>query len=247
MASASLKNQGLSRRSLLFGGFFAWQHQQEVVLLAGVELRIFANGPSSRRYLRIHGNEETAREALEAHLSSHPGSACIVTSKSRSVELAGGRIDPNRMFSRQGAARSFKAQNPSWSEQDVTRALDWLDAERPKLLDALLPPKGGVLIAVHNNGSGYSVETEAPISQAVSLPRRGEPHEFFLATDPADYKIIAAGPYNVVLQSDAAGEDDGSLSRLCAQRRIRYVNLEVAHGKLDVQKQMLGWLVQSLP
>jgi len=217
------------------------------VLLAGLELKILENGPSSRRYLRVHGNEETAREALEAHMETHPGSAFITTSKTRMVEIAGGQIDPNRMFSRVGAAKSFKAQNPSWSEADLTRALDWLDAERPKLLEALLPLKGGVMIAVHNNGSGYSVETEAPISQAVSLPRRDQPHEFFLATDHADYKLIAAGPYNVVLQNDAAGEDDGSLSRLYAKLGIRYVNLEVAHGKLDVQKQMLEWLVTTLP
>ena len=151
------------------------------------------------------------------------------------------------MFSRAGAQKSYRANNPGWSEDQIRRALDWLDGERPEVLRALLPPAGGVLIAAHNNGPGYSVETERPLSQAESLPRLAEPHEFFLCTDRKDYAANARGPYNVVLQSNASGEDDGSLSRLCASRAIRYVNLEVAHGKLETQKEMLQWLLKALP
>lgn len=121
------------------------------------------------------------------------------------------------------------------------------DRLRPALLRALLPPPGGLLVAAHNNGPGYSVEDEARISERVSLKRRAEPHEFFLAVDPDDYERIARGPYNVVLQQNAKGEDDGSLSRLAARRGVRYVNLEVGAGKTEIQKEMLAWLESALP
>ncbi len=217
-----------------------------MVLLGGVEFHRLGNPASRTHYLRIHGNEETARQALESHLEKHAGVAYITTSKTRQVEVAGGRIDPNRMFSRLGAEKSFRAQNPAWGDAQIRAAADWLDRERPPLITALLPPPGGLLIAAHNNGPGYSVNDEAPISQATHLPRASEPHEFFLATNQDDYARLARGPYNVVLQSNATGEDDGSLSRLCATRGVRYVNLEVAHGRLEIQIDMLEWLITAL-
>jgi hypothetical protein len=213
----------ISRRTLFAGALAYYQHNPEVVLLAGIEFKRLSNQASRRRYLRIHGNEET------------------------NVPILGGRIDPNRLFSREGADASLRRLNPDWTPIEITKALDWLDNERPHLLAALLPPGGELLFAVHNNSQGYSVEDEIPISQRTSLPRRAEPHEFFLATDPRDYQRLAAGPYNVVLQNDPAGPDDGSLSRLCAKRGVRYVNLEVASGKLAVQREMMEWLENTLP
>ncbi len=228
-------------------GIASIQHNLEVVLLNGIEFRHWRNGESARRFLRIHGNEETAHEALVRVLESQNGEGWSVTSKTRMVEVAGGKIDPNRMWSRVGAEKSLRANNAGWGAAELKKALDWLDGERPKALEAMLPPKGGLMIALHNNGPGYSVETEQPISQAVSLPRAGEPHEFFLATVRSDYEILAAGPYNAVLQSEAGGDDDGSLSRLCAARGVRYVNLEVAHGKVETQVEMVRWLLRALP
>jgi hypothetical protein len=237
----------ISRRTLFAGAFAYYQHNLEVVLLAGIEFKRLSNQPSRRRYLRIHGNEETAGQALTEHMRTRAGIAYLVTNKERNVAIAGGRIDPNRLFSREGADASLRRLNPDWTPIEITKALDWLDSERPNLLAAILPPGGELLFAVHNNSQGYSVEDEIPISQRTSLPRRAEPHEFFLATDPRDYQRLAAGPYNVVLQNDPAGPDDGSLSRLCAKRGIRYVNLEVASGKLAMQREMMEWLENTLP
>jgi hypothetical protein len=245
VTTATLPETAISRRRLFLGLFGLFKHPRTVVL-AGIEFRRLDARSGPVRYLRIHGNEETARQALEAHLKTHRGRAYVVTSKTRAVTVAGGQIDPNRLFSRLGARKSFRAQNPAWTDRQIEQALDWLDRERPRLVKTLLPPPGGVLVAVHNNGPGYSVEDEVPLSQATHLPRRAEPHEFFLATDPADYARLATGPYNVVLQSNATGEDDGSCSRLAAARRVRYVNLEAAHGQLARQREMLDWLTDAL-
>jgi len=237
----------LSRRSLFAGALALYQHNPEVVLLAGIEFKRLSVQPSRRRYLRIHGNEETAGQALTEHLRTRGGVGYLVTNKERNVAVSGGRIDPNRLFSREGAEASLRRLNPQWTPDDIAKALDWLDGERPNLLAALLPAGGELLFAVHNNGPGYSVEDELPLSQRSSLPRRAEPHEFFLATAPRDYQRLAAGPYNVVLQNEAPPPDDGSLSRLCAKRGIRYVNLEVASGKLAIQREMMEWLENTLP
>jgi hypothetical protein len=231
----------------MFGGLALLQHHSTVVSLAGIEFESWNPADRQRTYVRIHGNETTAREALLKHLEKRPGSALIVTGRQRNVVVAGGKLDPNRMFTRQGAEKSYKKLNESWGPAEVGTALDWLDAERPKLLTALLPAKGGLLVSVHNNSEGYSVNDEIPISDRYCISRPHEPHEFFLLTDPNDYEKLAHGGYNAVLQNGLKGEEDGSLSRTCTRLGARYVNLEVGAGKLPMQIEMLAFLEKALP
>lgn len=215
--------------------------------LAGIEFEILGTGDSPRRYLLIHGNEQTAREVLQAHMRNRPGTALLVTGTERLVTLSGLRLDPNRMFSRQGAERNLSLLNPSAARATISSALDQLDAERPALLAAILPPPGGLIVTIHNNLTGYSVESEIGIGDSVSLPTRGTPHEFFLVTNESDFEILSRSPFNVVLQKSSRGEDDGSLSRLCAARGIRYVNIEARLGNAAGQRAMLEWLEANLP
>ena len=247
MASASSPSPPVTRRSVLLGAIALIQHHVEVVSLAGIEFERLNPRARQRSYLRIHGNETTAREALLAHLERHPGAALIVTGRERNVVVAGGKLDPNRMFTREGAGKSYRRLNPSWGPAELKKALDWLDGERPKLIERLLPYKGGLMVAVHNNSEGYSVQDEVPISDRTHLPRPAEPHEFFIATDPRDFEKLAQGVYNVVLQNGLKGEEDGSLSRACTRLGVRYVNLEVGAGNLTMQIEMLGFLEKALP
>lgn len=200
-----------------------------------------------RRYLLIHGNEETARQVLVEHIKSRRATSYIIESKTRDVPVDEGKIDPNRMFSRFGAEANLKRLNPEWKPEQLKETLDMLDREREHLLHALLPGGSELLVALHNNGEGYSVETEAPISDQKSLKQPENPHAFFLCTDPGDYEILAVSPYNVVLQQHVRASDDGSISRRAAARQQRYVNLEVREGEADRQREMLGWLEAHLP
>jgi len=184
-----------SRREFLaYGSIFGWLpfFRARHIALAGARFRIFRNGSSRRRYLLIHGNEETAREVLTRHIQSHEGIGYVVENHTRNVAIESGTIDPNRMFSRVGAEASLKKLNPDWPAEKVAAALALLDREREKLVRALLPPPGGLLIALHNNSSGYSVNDEAPISDERSLREPGNPHAFYLCTDPQDFKILSA-------------------------------------------------------
>jgi len=236
------------RRFLLLGLWgFPWFWRRNTVALAGARFRIRRHGHSGRRYLVIHGNEETAREVLERHILTHPGIAYIVEGHGRNQPVEGGLIDPNRMFSRVGAEASLKRLNREWSPERVKRALDKLDRGRERLVRAFFPPPGGRTVALHNNSAGYSVQDEVPISDRTSIRQPGNPHAFFLCTHARDYEILAASAYNVVLQADPQGPDDGSLSRLAARRGVRYVNLEVALGDPARQVEMLDWLESHLP
>jgi hypothetical protein len=215
--------------------------------MAGARFRIYRKGKSGRRYLVIHGNEQTAREVLVRHIHQRPGIAYVIESSTRNVPVQGLQIDPNRMFSRAGAEASLKRQNPNLDPQRMAEALNRLDRHREKLVRALIPPRGGLTFALHNNSPTYSVADEVPISDQTSLREPDNPHAFFLCTDPRDFAILKTSPYNVVLQQHPSTVDDGSLSRLAAARGFRYVNLEVAHGQAGRQQEMVTWLERNLP
>lgn len=241
-----------SRRTFLCAAFdwfpLLWWIRGRRLTLAGIRFQVIRRGRSLRRYVLIHGDEQTARQVLQAHMKASAGIAYLVTSQQRNVRLGNGWVDPNRIFSREGAARNLKLLNPKWSEEAIRAQLDRLDRDRTHLERALLPPPGGLLVALHNNSRGYSVRDELPISDASALNEPASPHEFFLATSPEDYQILARSPYNnAVLQKQAKGADDGSLSRLAAKRNLRYVNIEAGLGQCRKQQQMLEWLERNLP
>jgi hypothetical protein len=236
----------ISRRDMLAFGWLPF-FQPKHIALAGARFRILRNGRSRRRYLVIHGNEESAREVLVRHIRTAEGIAYVIESHTRNVEVEGLHLDPNRMFSRAGAEASLKRLNPNPDPARLARALDVLDHGREKLVRALTPPRGGLTFALHNNSESYSVTDEVPISDQTSLREPRNPHAFFLCTDPRDFDVLKTSPYNAVLQQRPATADDGSLSRLAASRGLRYVNLEVALGQADRQHDMVWWLEWNLP
>ena len=185
---------GPSRRAFLASGLLGLPVLRPGhIALAGARFRIIYDryyGHSHRRYVVIHGDEETARNLLEQHIGTHQGIAFVIENRTRNVPIDGGQIDPNRMFSRAGAEASLKTLNPGWTPERIQAALAALDRGREKLVRALLPPRGGLLIALHNNSDGYSVSNELPASNASSLREPGRPQAFYLCTDPRDYQIL---------------------------------------------------------
>lgn len=234
----------IERRSFLFGWIPGLFHKP-VETISGVEFRVLRYAHSPRRYLVIHGDEDTARDVLTTYMYDHYGIAYVVTGKTREVQIQGSKIDPNRMFSREGAERSLKSLNPSTDPEQVVSVLNYLDRERPKLLKHLVPGKGSRMFAMHNNRD-YSVNDEIAASDQTSIRQPSQPRNFFLCTDPKDFDILKQSPYNVVLQSKP-DPDDGSLSRLFARRGLRYINLECAIGEYEAQLERVHWLDDHLP
>lgn len=232
-----------SRREFLSSIFF-WRRRPRY---AGIEFHVLRKGHSNRRYLFIHGNETTAHAVLTAHMKTHAGIAHLVAWKERNIDYKGLAFDPNRIWSREGSEKNIRTLNPNGSAEATGKLLRMLDKGRAKLIRAVLPPTPGLLVAMHNNGRGYSVEDEVPISDQAALNDRGNPHEFMLATSPPDFTILSKSPFNVVLQKSAPPDDDGSLSRLAAKQSVRYVNIEAGLGNAVKQQAMLDWLERNLP
>ncbi len=230
----------MKRREFIQAGFFPFSFSRKTGM-AGAEFTVRKRGTERRHYIWIHGNERTAGELLEQQIKEVDGRAFLIRNSVRNVNVEGGVLDPNRMFSRVGAESNLRKLNPTWNARQMEAVLRRLDRDRPKFLSRLLPTNGQVLLALHNNSEGYSVKDEVPISDSVALNNAGNPHEFLLCTARPDFEVLAGGPFNVVLQNTAPKEDDGSLSRLCAVRGIRYVNIEAALGNMDAQRRMLNW------
>lgn len=203
-------------------------------------------GKSKRRYMHIHGNETTAREVLREHVKQHAGSYFFISSDKRNVPVGDCMIDPNRMFTEAGAKKSLDRWNSGKTPTQIDAAMALLRKDRDAFLKAVLPPKGGVYIAMHNNSEGYSMKDEIAISDAVHEPEPASPRDFMLATNQKDFDLIRKGPFNAVLQKTLRN-DDGSFSVLALTRGIRYVNIEAALGNRDKQVRMLEFLEQVLP
>jgi hypothetical protein len=236
------------RRAWLAAAFLPfWPFRSRYQKIAGVRFDIIRHGRSTHRYFHVHGNEVTARELLYQHMRKYKGTGFTVQSLERQVGVGALEIDPNRMFSREGAERNLRRVNANYSEAAIQNAIHYLERDRRKFVKAILPPEGGLLIALHNNGPGYSVQTEIPISDAVSLADPDNPREFMLTVSRADFDILKTSPFNVVLQDKAPPDDDGSLSRLCTRLGIRYVNIEARLGNIEGQRRMLDWIETKLP
>ncbi len=179
-------------------------------------------------------------------MDMYSGIGYLIDNKDRYVTLEGAKIDPNRLFSRAGAEKSLRDQNPGIAQDRLEAALTFLDRHRAELVKRLEPGRGDLLLALHNNVE-YSVQEELAQSDDTSIPQPDRPREFFLCTDPKDFAILRKSPYNVVLQNRKPTQDDGSLSRLAAKQGFRYVNLECGLGEFEAQLERVRWLEDHLP
>jgi len=213
----------------------------------GIRFNAIKNGKSARRYFFIHGDETTARDVLLEHMKKFEGEALLVDNETRVIKMGPLAFDPNRMFTEAGLERNLKRLNPESKEEDRLRVLKTVGKDREKLLRAITPPNDGLLTVVHNNSKGYSVTDEVTISNDISLRNPDSPNDFLLCTNAKDFAILRTSSFNVVLQDAPKGVEDGSLSRLMAMRKIRYVNIEAAKGRTESQRAMLEWLEHNLP
>ena len=184
--------------------------------------------------------------ALEYHMSLYNGLAFFIQSETREIPFKSTIIDPNRIFSRNGAYYALRKFKSSWERGTLKIALDEIDREREHFLDVLMPNKNGMLISLHNNFRGYNVNKEKGNSQRISIKKDENPRDFIICTDESDFEILSNSPYNVVLQNKIPEKDDGSLSWEALRRNVRYLNIETRLGYLSKQKAMLKYIEENL-
>ena len=73
-------------------------NQNNKIQIASIQFKVIQNGDSDRRYIWLHGDEQTARIALENHMKKNQGKAFLVEGILRESEFYGGIIDLNRVF-----------------------------------------------------------------------------------------------------------------------------------------------------
>ena len=217
------------------------------ISIGEISFDVVKKGTSDRRYIWLHGDEKTAKMALDDHMRSNEGIAFLIKSDSREVMVAGGLLDPNRIFSSEGAKKNLHKYNPNWTNKKKSSVLNSMDQEREKFLNTIFPSDGELLIALHNNFKGYNVYQEVSKSDTVSIKDNQNPRDFFLCTNREDFNILSKSPYNVVLQESYPKNDDGSLSWAALKWGVRYVNIEVRLGWLSMQKKMLKYAHENLP
>ena len=219
------------------------------ISFAGAKFNLVQNGNSPNRYIWLHGDEQTARMALDYHIRHFSGLAFFIQNETREIPFKSTIVDPNRIFSRSGSYHALKKFKPGWQRSTLKQALDEIDSERTSFLDILMPGRNGVLIAVHNNfygRGGYNVKKEEKKSQRTSIKPGQNPRDFIICTYEKDFEKLSTGPYNVVLQSKIPEKDDGSLSWESLRRNVRYLNVETRLGYLTKQKKMLRFIEITL-
>ena len=216
------------------------------ITFANAKFEIVVNGSSPNRFIWLHGDEQTAKMALEYHIKKHQGIAFFIESETREIPFESTIIDPNRIFSRKGSYHALKKFKPDWASGTLKIALDKLDEDREHFLNVLMPDESGYLISLHNNFRGYNVHKEKKNSQKVSIKKNENPRDFIICTNAIDYEKLSSGPYNVVLQNKLPKKDDGSLSWEALRRNVRYLNVETRLGYLSKQKKMLKFIEEVL-
>ena len=222
------------------------QINKSFIMFAGAKFNLVQNGDSPNRYIWLHGDEQTARMALEYHIGLYNGLAFFIESETREIPFKSTIVDPNRIFSRDGAYYALRKFKPGWQPGTLKMALDEIDKERESFLDILMPNKNGLLISLHNNFRGYNVHKEKGNSQRISIKKNENPRDFIICTNSSDFEILVSSPYNVVLQNELPERDDGSLSWEALRRNVRYLNIETRLGYLSKQKAMLKYIEDNL-
>ena len=233
--------------SIVYGSeLYDKQIYKSFIMFAGAKFNLVQNGDSPNRYIWLHGDEQTARMALEYHIGLYNGLAFFIESETREIPFKSTIVDPNRIFSRDGAYYALRKFKPGWQPGTLKMALDEIDRERESFLDILMPNKNGLLISLHNNFRGYNVHKEKGNSQRISIKKNENPRDFIICTNSSDFEILVSSPYNVVLQNELPERDDGSLSWEALRRNVRYLNIETRLGYLSKQKAMLKYIEDNL-
>ena len=76
---------------------FSWSIN-DYIIIDTIEFKVVKKGNSDRKYIWLHGDEQTAKMALEYHINRYRGTAFFIINNLRHVEFHGGLIHNIRIF-----------------------------------------------------------------------------------------------------------------------------------------------------
>ncbi|MDF2380542.1 hypothetical protein JMG10_03620 [Nostoc ellipsosporum NOK] len=234
LVNACAQQPDIQRRKLMLGDTEVW-----------VELSYYSK-PGSITAINIHDDECTSVEAARDWLMEKGGLLIRVENAGERLLkfTIGGqeyKIDPNRLYSKEGAAKSLDRFGEV-SGEAVEAAFRF-----GQQLLALVPETTKCLVALHNNTEGglsvhtYKAGGDAAMDtkEVLHMPEQ-DPDDFLLTTDSIMYRRLATAGYNVIWQHNEEVRDDGSMSVYFGKRpEVVYVNCETEHGHVEEAGKML--------
>ena len=158
-----------------------------------VKARVHQAPGEALRLVNVHDDEDTSVEAGLALIGEFGGRVVeLVHRGTRLVQFHLGKqtylIDPNRMFTDEGARRDLALHGPTSPE-----ALKVVRAFAERYLEVVEPRPGEVLVALHNNSPDPSFSVLAYAkggiyaheAAKVHVARDKHPDDFFFVTEPA--------------------------------------------------------------
>lgn len=211
-----------------------------------IQIKTFQYGDAKNMvYVNLHDDEITAVNGARKVLEKRGGMLIKIENyRTRNIKfkLEGKyyTIDPNRMFSRVGIAKSlivFGRTSP--------KAIDEIEKFANRILQ-LIPANPYWIIALHNNSNGkYSINSYLPggdkekDAKALNVNQELDADNFFLTTDSLLFRHLATEQYNMIWQDNEKAKRDGSLSIYCGEKNIHYVNCETENGSQSEYDEMI--------
>jgi hypothetical protein len=203
---------------------------------------------STITFINLHQDENTSVAATMAVLgvAKKYCVAQIIQSSTRSISFvvnnATIKVDPNRIYTPTGAAKTIADNNPKLNAMQKIDVQNAVAKFKVAFINKYITNKA-LVVALHNNLT-LSMNTYIDGNEKNNVLEKNyakpqQAHDFFLTTEKRFYDYLAAKGYNVVLQNNAAAKDDGSLSVYAGKNSIPYINVEALRGHLAQQKLML--------
>jgi hypothetical protein len=202
-----------------------------------------------------HENENVANDYVSQQIIERGGVFVILRQSGKrllrfDIEPFEVKIDPNRIFTKQGRRNNIIKHNPKLRTNTYVfhRAMR-LSAALAKLIVSNM---GGTnssptWVAIHNNTHGYLgdnkqgmgnisiVQYQQKLADGASFiiavsKQYGDEDDLFFVTEKQDFIALQQSGWNAVLQHPQVvtdpDEDDGSLSVYSQKLGIRYINIE---------------------
>ncbi len=195
-------------------------------------------------YFNMHDDENTSVDATKFIIDKYFGKFIELKAQGKrlidvQIEKKVYSFDPNRIYTDLGIEKTLK-KNGNYSQ----KAFDDIKLLSQFIISNLLN-KAKIIIAVHNNSNGYSVNNykkEAIYcsdAEDLSINDNKDPNDFFFVIDSVLFNFLKLNKFNTVLQNNINVTDDGSLSVFSAKYDIPYINVEAQNGHLKEQIEML--------
>lgn len=239
--SACAQGPDIRRSRLVLGDTDIW-----------VEMSYYGQ-PRAVAAINLHDDETTSVSAAREWLQKEGGVLIRIENGGERLlkfGLSGQeyKVDPNRLFSKEGAAKSLDRFGEVSGE-----AVEAAYRFGQQLL-ALIPAETRCLVALHNNTEGglsihtYKAGGDGEMdTKEVAHKEEEDPDDFFLTTDGGMYRKLATEGFNVAWQHNEQVRDDGSLSVYYARRpEMIYVNCETEHGRVEQYGKMLRAIAKVL-